>query len=332
MITNRTRPRLLLAAAALVLLAAAQAAPASARETAAAMPAPAADHPDASRTRFVRVTTDADGLEEALEVSIVGYVPEAGGGRYRVDLVSAVHVADQSYYQGLNRRFRDYDAVLYELVVVEPDTQAANAAPAAAMAAGGADDRQASDGDGDNGKDRTLIGSTQVAMKDALGLAFQLDQIDYSAPNFMHADLTQTELRQSMAERDESLYVYFWRVFYASFAEARRDPYGIRNLQLMTRLLASGHPDVPKVMLAHELARMDRPRAILDAGSGSAIIDSRNQRAIDVLAERIAAGDRRIAIFYGAAHMPDMEARLVDQLGLVRDRVEWIEAWDLAAR
>ncbi len=161
----------------------------------------AGERPAAPRTRFVRVMTDADGNETALEVSIVGYRPASDAGGVRVDLVSAVHVADRAYYQALNRRFRDYDSVLYELIVVEQADR-----PAARTGAG-------DNGDGGAGgdEDRTLISSTQVAMKNALGLAFQLEEIDYTAGNLIHADLTRSELRQSMTERDESLYVYFWR-------------------------------------------------------------------------------------------------------------------------
>ncbi|MCH8059070.1 MAG: hypothetical protein IIA11_01290 [Proteobacteria bacterium] len=37
----------------------------------------------------------------------------------------------------------------------------------------------------------------------------------------------------------------------------------------------------------------------------------------------------RIGIFYGVAHMPDLEERLVNELGLVRQEVLWIDAWKL---
>ena len=62
---------------------------------------------------------------------------------------------------------------------------------------------------------------------------------------------------------------------------------------------------------------------------GSAVIDGRNQRAIDVLREQIDSGAKRLGIFYGAAHMPDMEGRLIQQLELTRHRVNWVDAWIL---
>ena len=51
-----------------------------------------------------------------------------------------------------------------------------------------------------------------------------------------------------------------------------------------------------------------------------------------MLAEQIAAGKKRIGIFYGAGHMPDMEKRLVADLGAERDAERWLVAWDLRSK
>ena len=59
------------------------------------------------------------------------------------------------------------------------------------------------------------------------------------------------------------------------------------------------------------------------------IIDARNQKAMDVLAEQIALGKKRIGIFYGAAHLPDFERRLLEDDKFVRVETRWITAWDL---
>jgi hypothetical protein len=71
----------------------------------------------AQKGRFLRLTKDDAGSPLALEAAVVRY--EAADSEQRglkVDLISAVHVADRSYYQELNRLFKTYDAVLYELV------------------------------------------------------------------------------------------------------------------------------------------------------------------------------------------------------------------------
>ncbi len=40
---------------------------------------------------------------------------------------------------------------------------------------------------------------------------------------------------------------------------------------------------------------------------------------------------QRIAIFYGAAHMPDMEERLL-AMGFTKTGERWLRAWDLRKR
>jgi hypothetical protein len=51
-----------------------------------------------------------------------------------------------------------------------------------------------------------------------------------------------------------------------------------------------------------------------------------------VLKKEIDRGQKKIAIFYGAAHMPDFEKRLRDELGLVPVSTTWMPAWDLRLR
>ena len=70
--------------------------------------------------RFLRVARDDEGSPVALEAAIVRCVPrDCGNTGPTVDLVSAVHVAEKSYYEELNRLFKSYDAVLFELVAPE---------------------------------------------------------------------------------------------------------------------------------------------------------------------------------------------------------------------
>jgi len=58
------------------------------------------------------------------------------------------------------------------------------------------------------------------------------------------------------------------------------------------------------------------------------IITDRNQRCLEVMHRELAAGRGKLGIFYGAAHFPDMEKRLLEQ-GFKRTRHEWITAWDI---
>lgn len=252
--------------------------------------------------RFTRVDTDADGRPRALQLGISTY---AGDG-VSVDLVGAIHIGDAAYYAELNDRFTEYDALLYELVAprgIDVGEQVA--------------------------RRKGLLSSTQVALTKALDLSFQLDEIDYGQPNFVHADLTPSELRQSMEERNESLYVYFWRVFFASVNEYAKDPLGLRDLEVLSGMVTSGEGYSLKTMMAYEMTNIDAVQDILGEDSDSAVVGARNAKAIEVLRSQLDAGSRRIGIFYGVAHMPDLERRLLDEVGLSYVETTWIDAWQL---
>ena len=260
-------------------------------------------------TEFVRVAVDEQDRPLALQLAITSYIPRDGDSKIQVDLVGAIHIGDQEYYQYLNERFASYDAMLYELIAPK-DTVVSDRDP----------------------EKQSVISSTQVAMKNMLALSFQLDEINYGASNFVHADLSPTELSDSMDERGESLYIYFWRLFYASFEEYAKDPLGLQNMSMFSAMLSADSDNAFKTMLAYEMTDLEKTSEILGDASQSAVIGARNQRAIDVLRNRLESGDKRIAIFYGVAHMPDMEERLLQQIDLVYLDTTWVDAWRLDTR
>jgi len=259
-----------------------------------------------SDTIFTRIATDEDEQPRALQMSIVTYVSQDHGSAISVDLVSAIHIGDPSYYAELNERFRDYDVLLYELV-----------APQDAVANNRLEQRKG------------FLSNAQIGMTKMLSLSFQLDEVSYDQANFVHADLSPSELRQSMDDRGESLYVYFWRIFFASLDEYAKDPLGLKDWALLSAMLASDQGDSLKTMIAYEMTNLDQVQDILGEDSGSAIIGARNERAVEVLQREAESGAQHIGIFYGVAHMPDLEARLVNQLGFVYDKTVWVDAWQL---
>ena len=92
---------------------------------------------------WVRMQYDADGEVLGMQTAIVRYAAAAPLAKpavsaVQVDLIGAVHIADVAYYNQLNERFKQYDALLYELVapegtVVERGRGTSNAHPLGAM-------------------------------------------------------------------------------------------------------------------------------------------------------------------------------------------------------
>jgi hypothetical protein len=91
-------------------------------------------------------------------------------------------------------------------------------------------------------------------------------------------------------------------------------------------------PSKLKRLMAQQFESLDKPGAGLPATINTVLVDDRNQAAMKVLQKEIAKGRKKIAIFYGAAHMPDFEKRLRDDFDLVPVQTTWLHAWDLRLR
>ena len=265
---------------------------------------------------FLRLSRDAKGRPASLDTSIVHYreteaSARAAGRRtpVEVDLVGAVHLGGKGYYDTLDRLFEEYDAVLYELVA--PDNARI---PKPGRKASGA------------------IGNAQHGMTKMLGLEFQLDQIDYSAENFVHADMSPKEFDAAMQKRGESWWTMFTRLMTEGVERAERGkPTGPElGIGDLWGLFFGKDREVRlRRIMAEQFTDMEVLTAAFGGEEGSSLITDRNGAALEVLSEQIANGKKRMAIFYGAAHMEDFDRRLREDFGMEPAEVEWVEAWDL---
>ncbi len=269
---------------------------------------------------YVRVEKDAAGDAAALQTSIVRLVPRSGDTELLVDLVSAVHVGDPSYYKTLDRQLEQYDAVLYELVAPEgaqlPPSRSRDFAP------------------------NDPLSFLMAAGKRLFGFHGQLESMDYNRPNFVHADLSPKEMMQAWEARGEngltialSAAAEILRAANIQTQNAQQNPQissfaGAHEFDLLGFITKPDAPVRFKKMLALQLDNHD-----VTAGLGrtlsTILIDDRNKEVVRVLNEQIAQGKKRIAIFYGAAHMPDLEKRVTDLFKMKRATWHWLTAWDL---
>lgn len=257
---------------------------------------------------FVYLSRGADDEPIALNVAITRFVPRSRSSRIAyVDLVSAIHVADQAYYQELNRRFRDYDAVLYELVAPEGTRVPKGGVP----------------------RD-SAVSWLQGGMTKILGLTFQLDEVDYTRKNFVHADMTPSEFAKSMEQRGESMLSIMTRIFMQGLSQQATKPGNVDEVKLLAALVSADREHALKVFMAEQFADMEDMMGIFEGSEGSTLVTERNKKAISVLKREMNRGKRRIAIFYGAAHMKDMARQLESEIGLRRAATTWLVAWDLS--
>jgi len=259
---------------------------------------------------FMRFVDDNRG-GGALQTADVRFANAAG---VSVDLIAAIHIGEKSYYQALNHDFSTYDAVLYELV------KSRDAAPP---------------GPGDAEKSTSPISQFQRFLKNTLDLDFQLDDIDYTAHNFVHADMDKETFERMQEERGETFEQLMLRQLLKSFSQPPpENQQGDNDESVHDLVKMFTRPDMErqiKVVIARQMGQMDLSAMGLDGPDGSVIVTERNKAALKVLADSIANGKKKLAIFYGAAHMPDMTKRL-EQMGFSPVTTRWNLAWDLTIR
>ena len=262
-----------------------------------------------SQSDYLRFVAGEPG-EGELQTSIVTLV---GKGGVQVDIIAVVHVADGKYYRKLQKRFESYDSLLYEMI------KPADVEPTPGAGGGG------------------LLSFFQRGLKELLDLEFQLDGIDYSKKNFVHADLDPQTFFRLQRERGESILSLMFKLMRAELAGRKEGKSGpqLGFVQLALAFSSDDSARTLKYLLAQQMEHMEALIAGIEDGSsgeGSVIVVERNKVALKVLREKLDAGQRKLGIFYGGAHMPDMEKRLIADFELRRSKTEWLTAWEIRNR
>ena len=259
--------------------------------------------------QFFRLERTPSGSLKALETEIVRFEGDYKGKHVAVDLISAVHIGEGDYYAALNKEFKNYDAVLYELIAPEgiklpPPSE----------------------------RPKSAVSSVQTAVQELLALEFQLDQIDYQAKNFVHADLSAEAFMEALTAGTGSLWVTLAQLLLRDMLSEDQKSNPLQELKLLMALLASDDTERAyrlRRFLAENFGNVEDMIGRLGGPAGAALIGDRNTKAVSVLVQQLDAGKTRLAIFYGGAHMPDMKERLLKALPLKQTTERWLTAWRL---
>ena len=268
--------------------------------------APDAEAADSSRFMRFRKMPGGGGV---LETSIVTYQNDEGD---TVDLIGAVHVGDAAYYGLLNEQFASYDSLLYEMVkpkdldIAAPRREAAEDIPFALQ----------------------MVGGLQKAMQMALELDFQTEAVDYSPANFVHADLDMETFLQLQDERGEGFLQMMVQQMLNNLGKTPDPDYQPVSLfEIMEAMDAPDRARRLKLLFARELSNMDDMTGMM--GEDSVILGERNKKAVEVIDERLEMGERRLGLFYGAAHMPGID-KLLKERGFEQvGEPVYLTAWDM---
>ena len=266
---------------------------------------------DQKETDFIRFFAGQEQWSGKLQTAIVSYQNSFG---VTVNLVSAVHLADISYYEQLNDYFKTQDLVLYELVANSDERPGPNSMVS----------------------DMSPITLMQRTLGNILEISFQLEQIDYSPENFRHADLNPVELFEIMTEKDQNFFTAFLSLAVSQIAaDQSSDETGLPRtsltiMSLFRALISEDRVASLKYLFAEELGRSGGLSLSPEIENQLTILGDRNLAAIRTLENALEqSADKIITIFFGAAHMPGLERALITDLGFEEEEKRWITAWEV---
>jgi hypothetical protein len=228
-----------------------------------------------------------------------------------IELTGVVHVADRAYFEALDQHLKSFDVVLFELVGDAADVEAARK------------------------KQPSPRGASPMAKihafmaHEVLGMVTQGEVIDYSSPNFIHADLSETEINGLL--KPHNLTIDGLLTGRMKGMEMDLDQM-TKVVPIMKAMLPKNDPHAVKRLMAPTVTRLEGGTCDMDMGEGSLfheiVVLKRNTRALDVLERELAAGKKKVSIFYGSAHMPDFKKRLLEK-GWQEEGIEWRDAWTI---
>ena len=229
-------------------------------------------------------------------------------------LTGVTHVGEAEYFKQLQTHLGQFELVLYE-------------------------------GVGDSPRLMKRMGmkqpkGVQDQLADALGLAFQLEAIDYESSDFQNCDVSMQQLQllmQSMAEESEEgkdaqeelktmMGMLQGEGFMSAAVEGllawlEQNP-NLRNAvkYMFIEMLGNLEGDLAGANAPGEMQKLM-----------TLLIDERNKVVLRELQRRLFSKrpPKSISVFYGAGHMHDLEERIVDELGYVAQEEEWYNAISL---
>lgn len=245
--------------------------------------------------RVIGEHSQARGYARIIQTAPDSFTTQTGSRLFRktgapdIDLVGAIHIAQADYYQRLQQRLDQSDLVLFEGVTARK-----------------------SDGTPTGGENK----GAYKRLADSLGLVVQNSGIDYGRKSFRRCDFSLEEM-VALLDRE----IAQGGAKGTAAADAKKEFVGIKSMlggeSLLTNLVI-GLVSTSPLLREHVLLMT------VSSGLGNSeekqlsprlkqlILQDRNQHVAGELRKLLSSGrtHRRISIFFGAAHLPDLERRL----------------------
>ena len=242
----------------------------------------------------------------SLETASAKYINNDG---VEVELIGVVHIADKKYYQEFNEQFKKYDSLLYEMVGGDPDKPLTKEDLAA--------------------NKKNPMRFFQLLIGGMMKLDFQLDHIDYTAKNFVHADMTMETFQERQKAKGENLFSLIEKSIEAQEKAGSENKQQFDFASMFKLLNDEGGPNGMKLALGRQFHDIESMIGGMEGPDGSVLVAERNIKALKVMESEMKKGKKNLGIFYGAAHLPDFDKRLIEDYGFKRTTKTWNAAWKI---
>ncbi len=262
-----------------------------------------------------------------LEIAVRKLHPLKGGAPELL-LAGVSHLGETNYYQALQQRLNARSLVLYEGVRHADEDKGTDDAGQVEASSG-----RKMEADED---------SIQFTLARSLGLAFQLSVIDYDRPNFRNSDMSINQIARILSggrkpgagdpspqARGSAEFQMLLQVMDGTSFIGRLANGVVRLLGANPRMQASTRLMLIELLgsLQGDLTEMgaippDMKRLL------TVLLHARNGVVVADLRKELQRTDppESIAVFYGAAHMSDLEKRICEELGYRPGDTEWLPA------
>jgi hypothetical protein len=134
-----------------------------------------------------------------------------------------------------------------------------------------------------------------------------------------------------MDKKDEGFAQMYFRMIGASVAQQSQQAADGQSAEadLLAAMFSKDRPRKLKIAMAKQFEGMESLLVGISGPNGSTLITERNKRALDVLEKQLDKGTRRMAVFYGAGHLAEMNDQLLKRFDMKPVSIEWLEAWNL---
>ncbi len=142
--------------------------------------------------------------------------------------------------------------------------------------------------------------------------------------------MTPAEFSADMARRNDGFLSMFARVLGSSIAAQGAPEMAGAEAKMLAALMSTNRTIAIRRVMAEQFESMDvQLSGLADSQGQSTLLTERNRKAMEVLLAQLKLGKRTLGIFYGAAHLKDMDKRLMKDFAATRGNVAWLDAWRL---